>query len=148
MYNEILVPIDGGQKSERAAAHAIELASELDSTIHALYVMDLPGAPRTPYIYGDEEEMRQEYREYGEDVTTDICRMATDAGVDCVTAIKQGSIHEEIINYADEEEMDLIVMVSGYRGKFGGILGTTTERVVRGASVPVTSFRTGQVKQA
>lgn len=148
MYEDILVPTNGGRKSKRAAEHAIELAAAVDATVHTLYVMDLPGTPRTPYIYGDEDEMKREYREYGEDVTDEVCEMAADAGVECVTAIRQGSIHEGIINYAEREGMDLIVMVSGYRGRFGGILGTTTERVVRGATVPVTSFRTGQVKRS
>ncbi|WP_122088385.1 universal stress protein [Halalkalicoccus subterraneus] len=148
MYDEILVPTDGGRKSKRAAEHAIELAAALDATVHALYVMDFPGAPRTPYIYGDEDEMKQEYREYGEDVTGEVHEMAAAADVECVTAIRQGSIHEGIINYAEREGVDLIVMVSGYRGRFGGILGTITERVVRGATVPVTSFRTGQVKRS
>ncbi|ADJ15424.1 universal stress protein [Halalkalicoccus jeotgali] len=148
MYNDILVPTDGGRKSKRAAEHAIELAAALDATVHALYVMDLPGTPRTPYIYGDEDEMKAEYRKYGEDVTEGVCEMAAAADVECVTAIRQGSIPEGIINYADREALDLIVMVSGYRGRFGGILGTTTERVVRGATVPVTSFRTGQVRQS
>ncbi|MEM4781089.1 MAG: universal stress protein [Halalkalicoccus sp.] len=60
--------------------------------------------------------------------------------------IRQGAVAEGIVNYADEEPVDLIVMVSGYRGRFGGLMGTITERVVRGATVPVTSFRTGQVR--
>lgn len=141
MYERILIPTDGGRKSEKAAEHAIDLAATIDATVHALYVMDLPGAPRTPYIYGDEEEMKKEYRNYGEEVTTDICEMAANAGVECVTAIKQGTIHEEIINYANEENIDLIVMVAGFRGKFGGLLGTNTEKVVRSSNVPVTSLR-------
>lgn len=141
MYDRILVPTDGGRKSERAAVHAIELAATIGARVHALYVMDLPGAPRTPYIYGDEEEMKEEYRSYGEEITAEICEMAADAGVECVTAIEQGAIHEEIINYANEADIDLIVMTAGYRGKFGGLLGTVTERVVRSSNVPVTSLR-------
>jgi nucleotide-binding universal stress UspA family protein len=141
MYERILIPTDGGRKSEKAAKHAIDLAATIDAAVHALYVMDLPGAPRTPYIYGDEEEMKEEYRNYGEEVTTDVCEMAANAGVECVTAIEQGAIHEEIINYANEENIDLIVMVAGFHGKFGGLLGTNTEKVVRSSNVPVTSLR-------
>jgi nucleotide-binding universal stress UspA family protein len=148
MYERILVPTDGGRKSERAAEHAIGLAATIGATIHALYVMDLPGTPRTPYIYGDEEEMKEAYRKYGEEVTADVCEMATDAGVECVTAIEQGATHEEIINYATEEDVDLIVMVAGFRGKFGGLLGTNTEKVVRSSSVPVTSLRMEELRSS
>lgn len=148
MYNRILIPTDGGRKSKRAAEHAIGLAAMIDATVHALYVMDLPGAPRTPYIYGDEEEMKEEYRTYGEEVTDEVCARAADAGVECVTAIEKGAIHEEIINYANETDIDLIVMTAGYRGTFGGLLGTVTERVVRSSNVPVTSLRMEGVKSS
>jgi nucleotide-binding universal stress UspA family protein len=145
MYDRILIPTDGGRKSKRAAEHAIELAAAIDATVHALYVMDLPGTPRTPYIYGNEEEMKKEYRKYGEEVTADVCEMAADAGVECVTAIERGAIHEEIVNYANEADIGLIVMVAGFRGKFGGLLGTNTEKVVRSSNVPVTSLRMGEL---
>lgn len=147
MYERILIPTDGREKSEKAANHAIELAAALDAVVHALYVMDLPGAPRTPYLIENEDEMRKEYREYGEKVTGNIHDMAAEAGVECVTAIKSGSVHEEIIDYANEERLDLIVMVAGYRGKFGGLLGTHTEKVVRSSNVPVTSIRMGGVRR-
>ena len=62
MYETILIPTDGGRKSKKAASHAIELAATLDATVHSLYVMDLPGAPRTPYIYRDEENVKREDR--------------------------------------------------------------------------------------
>jgi nucleotide-binding universal stress UspA family protein len=147
MYTRILIPTDGGRKSEKAAEHAIELAEALGSTVHALYVMDLPGAPRTPYIYGDEEEMKRKYREYGEEVTEAVRARAEAAGVDCVTDVTSGTIHEEIVTYADREEIDLIVMVAGYRGRFGGLVGSVTEKVVRSSNVPVTALRMGEVRR-
>ncbi len=147
MYKRILIPTDGGRKSEKAAEHGIELAKALGSTVHALYVMDLPGAPRTPYIHGDEEEMKREYRSYGEKVTNAVCEKAEAAGVDCETSIVSGTIHEEIVTFADEEGMDLIVMVAGYRGRFGGLVGSVTEKVVRSSNVPVTALRMGEVRR-
>ncbi len=146
MYKRILIPTDGGRKSEKAAEHGIELARELDATVHALYVMDLPGAPRTPYIYGDEEEMKRKYREYGEEVTAKVREKAEAAGVDCETVITSGTVHEEIVTYADQEDIDLIVMVAGYRGRFGGLVGSVTEKVVRSSNVPVTALRMGELR--
>lgn len=147
MYKRILIPTDGGRKSEKAAEHGISLAKELGATVHALYVMDLPGAPRTPYIYGDEEEMKQKYREYGEEVTTEVCEEAEAAGIDCETAITSGTVHEEIVTFADERGIDLIVMVAGYRGRFGGLVGSVTEKVVRTSNVPITVIRMGETRQ-
>ncbi|MFB6227939.1 MAG: universal stress protein [Halobacteriales archaeon] len=141
MYDDILIPFDGSDEGELAVEHGIELADAVGATIHALYVVDLPGAPRTVYVRDDEEELREEYREYGEEVTGEVCEAAADAGVDCATVIRTGSVAEEIVDCAKEEGLDAIVMGTAYRGSLGGILGGTTDKVVRASSVPVISHR-------
>lgn len=141
MYETLLIPTDGSNEASKGAEHGLDLAASLGATVHALYVIDLPGAPRTVYVREDEEQMREDYREYGEGVTADLCAVAAEKGVECVTATTIGSPPEEIVAYADEEGMDAIVMGSAYRGKVGAILGSTTERVVRSATVPVITNR-------
>ncbi|MFB6297785.1 MAG: universal stress protein [Salinirussus sp.] len=141
MYEHILVPYDGTEEAEKGARHAIDLAATVGASIHALYVVDLPGAPRTPYVRDDEEELREQYREYGEEVTGDLSEMAAEQDVDCQTAIRSGSIHEEINDYAEEEGMDLIVLGTAYRGKVGALLGGLAEKVVRTSPTPVTTVR-------
>jgi nucleotide-binding universal stress UspA family protein len=141
MYDDILIPFDGSDEGELAVENGVELADALGATIHALYVINLPGAPRTVYVRDDEEELREEYHEYGEEVTSEVCETAADAGVDCVTAIETGSVAEEIIDYAEDEDLDAIVMGSAYQGTLGAILGGTTDKVVRASTVPVISHR-------
>lgn len=141
MYEHILIPYDGSDESQKGAKHGIELAKELGSTVTALYVMDLPGAPRALALRDDEEQIREEYREYGEEVTTELCEMAAEHGVDCHTAIKTGSVSENIVKYAKNEGMDAIVMSSAYYGTLGALLGSTTDKVVRTAPVPVITER-------
>jgi len=141
MYDNILIPYDGSEEADLGADHGLELASAVDATIHALYVIDLPGAPRSVYVRDDEEQLREDYHEYGEEVTGDLCDRAADAGVDCVSAIQSGTIHEEVTDYAEKNEVDLIVMGTAYRGKVGALLGGTAEKVVRTSAVPVTTVR-------
>lgn len=141
MYDTILIPYDGSNEGKKAATHGIELAAALGADIHALYVIDLPGAPRALALRDDEEEMRERYREYGEDVLSEIEEIAGDHGVGCTKAFRTGSVSDEIVDYADVEEMDAIVMGSAYRGKLGNILGGTADRVVRTATVPVVTQR-------
>ena len=141
MYDTILIPADGSDEARKAAQHGIELADVLGATVHTLYVMDLPGAPRALSIRDDEEQVRREYREYGERVTGEVDGMASNAGVECVTALKTGTVHEEIVRYADEEGTDAIVMGTGYQGRFGALLGTVAEKVVRLSTVPVISTK-------
>jgi nucleotide-binding universal stress UspA family protein len=144
MYDSILIPFDGSDEGELGLEHGIELAATLGATVHALYIIDLPGAPRTVYVRDDEDELREEYNAYGEEVTDEVCEAAADAGVDCVTAIKNGSVAKEIVNYAEDEDLDAIVMGSAYQGKLGAILGGTTDKVVRTSTVPVISHRMSQ----
>lgn len=141
MYDHILIPTDGSKGARKAIDHGVDLAAAFDATVHALYVVELPNAPRSLQILDDEEATRQEYRNYGKEVTGDVAELAAEHGVECVTAIKSGSAHEEIVDYADEEGIDVIVMGTGYRGKFRALLGSTAEKVVRTANVPVTTLR-------
>jgi nucleotide-binding universal stress UspA family protein len=143
MYDSVLLPFDGSDEAWTGADHGLDLASTCGATVHALYVIDLPGAPRTVYIRDDEEEMREEYYEYGEKVTGELCDRATEMGLDCEAVIKSGSPAEEITDYAESEGIDTIVLGSAYRGKFRALLGSTAERVVRTSEVPVVTVRQG-----
>lgn len=141
MYDNILVPYDGTDEADIGADHALDLASAVGATVHALYVIDLPGAPRSVYVRDDEEELREEYTAYGEEVTGELRDRAADADVDCVTETQSGSIREEVTDYAEENDIDLIVMGTAYRGKVGALLGGSAEKVVRTSTVPVTTVR-------
>jgi nucleotide-binding universal stress UspA family protein len=141
MYEHILIPYDGSDEARKGATHGIELAAVLGSTVHGLYVMDLPGTPRALALRDDEESMRAEYEEYGEKVLGELTEIAADRGVDSETAIRSGDPSEEIVEFSEEESMDAIVMGSAYHGKLGNLLGGTTDKVVRSAKVPVISQR-------
>lgn len=58
--------------------------------------------------------------------------------INLITMIKEGKPADVILKTADEEDVNLIIMgKSGKNGLEKLILGNTTERVVRGAKVPV-----------
>ncbi|WP_276273911.1 universal stress protein [Haloarcula litorea] len=141
MYEHMLIPYDGSKEAKKGAEHGIELAAELGSTVHGLYIVDLPGTPRAMSLRDDEEEMREEYREYGERELDALGKIAADHGVEFERHMRSGSPSDQIVDFADEEEMDVIVMGSAYRGKLGNLLGGTTDRVVRSSTVPVITQR-------
>ncbi|EMA08814.1 Nucleotide-binding universal stress protein, UspA family [Haloarcula vallismortis] len=141
MYDHILVPYDGSDEARKGAEHGIELAAALGATVHALYVIDLPGTPRALALRDDEEEMREEYRDYGEEVLANLGTVAEEHGVDYEMHFKTGAPSEEIVEFAEDEGMDAIVLGSAFRGKLGNLLGGTTDKVVRTSSVPVISQR-------
>lgn len=82
-------------------------------------------------------------RERGESAVAEIEEVARANGIEATTRIAEGDPHREILECAGEHA-DLIVM--GTRGRSGidrYLLGSTTEKVVRTADVPVFTVRGG-----
>lgn len=139
MYDTILVPTDGSSDARKGAEHGVELAAALGSTVHALYVIQEGTNPWNPESLDDQLDRA---REYGDELTQAVADLAADAGVECVTETVVGpNVHEEINGYVEEAGIDAIVMGSGFRGTMGGFLGSTADKVLRTASVPVTVLR-------
>lgn len=142
MYDTILVPTDGSSDARKGAEHAVDLAAALGATVHTIYVIEEGTNPWNPESLEDQMDRA---RSYGEELTGEVADLAAEAGVDCVTDTKLGpSVAEEITEYVEEEGIDAIVMGSGFRGSMGGVLGSTTDKVLRMARVPVTVLRRGE----
>jgi len=138
MYDRILLPTDGSDASNRAVEEAIGLAEATGAKLHVLFVVeDIPYAPE---MMDDEVEAR--IRNIGEDALEEIRARADEAGVEVVTDLEEGAPHTAILGYADEADIDAIVM--GTHGRSGldrYLLGSVTERIVRTADVPVLTVR-------
>jgi hypothetical protein len=67
-------------------------------------------------------------------------------GVDVKSECADGVPAREIIYYADKNKMDLIVMATHGRGEVAWVLGSTAEKVVSHATVPVLLFRVMEIK--
>lgn len=135
MYDKILLPTDGSEVSKRATERAIELSDHFDAELHIIYVV-APVEHTT--IQGTVTTEMNQLEEVGDSVVDDASEAARDAGVSVTSEVLVGSPYKEIINYADENEMDIIVM--GTQGRSGAkrfLLGSTTERVIRHTDLEV-----------
>lgn len=133
----ILVPTDGSRAAKRATDQAIALAADHDATLHALYVMDMGDASfvATP---SDIAETKGRMERKGRAFLDEIETRATKTDVDCVTEVVSGIPEDEIVGYAREHGIDLIVM--GKRGRSDPdkpLVGSTTKRVVGRSEIPV-----------
>lgn len=141
MYDTILVPTDGSKEAEKGARHAVDLAAAIGATLHALYVVEEGG---NPWMSEPMEDQLERAREYGQEVTGDVGEQAEAAGVAFESEVKVGpAVHEKINEYIEEADVDLVVMGSGYHGQIGGLLGSTADKVLRSAEVPVLTVRRG-----
>jgi len=143
MYERILVPTDGSAGVERAVEHAARLAVEHDATIHAVYVVNTASFASLP-METSWEGVSDMLREDGEEALERVERIAGKHGVDVETSIIDGSPSREIVRYATEKGIDLIVMGTQGRGGIDRLLlGSVAERVVRSAPMPVLTIRFG-----
>ena len=134
MYDHILFPTDGSERSDAAFDHVLAIAAEHGATVHIFHVADTARDSVTQ-ISGDVVDVLE--RE-GDRIVEETAKKAAERGVSTVTEVHQGGVPESIVAYADEYGIDLIVMPT--RGRTGlerTLLGSVTERVVRHASVPV-----------
>ena len=142
MYDRILLPTDGSRGTNRAIDQALELAAQTGAELHVLFVVeDLPYAPEMM-----DGEIEARLRVIGEEAIEEIRERAEDKDITLETAIEEGVPHRSILEYTEENDVDLIVM--GTQGRSGldrYLLGSVAERVVRGSKAPVLTVRVGDV---
>lgn len=140
MYGTLLFPTDGSGGASTAFEHVLDVADAHDATVHVLNVADptrLPAHERG----GDADDALE--RE-AESVVAETADRARERGVSVETAVVGGEPYAEIVDYADAEGVDTVVMPTrGRRGLGRLLLGSTTERVVRRSNVPVLTIRPG-----
>ncbi|MHC3439723.1 universal stress protein [Natrialbaceae archaeon A-gly3] len=145
MYDTILLPTDAGEGTELAIEHAITVAESHNADLHVLYVVD--SDVYSSYT-GDEyvhefEGLESALETEGEEAIEEIAERVREAGLEPKTVLRHGSPHEQILEYAEEEDVDLLVMGSKERsGEYRRLLGSVTERVARLSSRPVTIVKT------
>jgi len=136
MYKRILLPLDGSPLAEQAVPHAIAQAERFQAELILLKV--LPPLPErsmsSPGRRQAEDLSAQLAREYLEGVAAGIRKQ--DITVQVVTV--EGQAHPQIVQFAEENEVDMIVMSTrGQSGLSRWLMGSIADRVVRGATVPV-----------
>ncbi|WP_086889333.1 universal stress protein [Natrarchaeobaculum aegyptiacum] len=141
MFTNVLVATDGSPGDDVAIDHATELADAYGASVQALYVVDV--GPEPAGLDADQHETLYEPAERrGREATVRVENRASDRDLEVARAVREGVPHEEILAAAAEYDSDLIVV--GTHGRTGverARLGSTTERVLTRADVPVLSVR-------
>jgi len=145
MYHKILLPTDGSKYAEKAAKHAIWIASKSGAEIIVLNVIEtssLVGLPAEDLIVRIREMLKEEGRRSLERISELVTesekehQMKTDIKITLKT--EEGSPADSIIKTIEKENVDLVVMgTSGKHGLDRFLLGSVTEKVVRSAPCSV-----------
>ncbi|WP_135828720.1 universal stress protein [Halorussus halobius] len=148
MYDRILVPTDGSPETERAVAHAADLAATHGADLRAVYVVNSASFAGLP-METSWENVDDVLREEGESALSRVESVAADHGVAVTTHLLEGSPSKRIVEFAESEDCDLVVMGTHGRGGIDRLLlGSVTEGVVRACSVPVLTVQVGDENDA
>jgi len=140
----ILLPTDFSSYASCAIDYACTMAEKFDAEIHLLHVVqDLVSlTPEPGMAFPPPGNYLEELRASAEQALTKVLDPEWERGRSVVRVTRQGSPFLEIIEYAKEQQIDLIVMgTHGRSGLAHVLLGSVAERVVRKARCPVLTVR-------
>jgi nucleotide-binding universal stress UspA family protein len=142
-FRHILAPTDFSEYSKQAVTSALEWAQKFGAKLTILHVIELPPYPVEGYVPPSVSTTFMDDLE--RQATTDLAQLvpeAENAGVAVARVAAVGTPYRKIIDLAEAEQVDLIVMATAGRTGFSHlIMGSIAERVVRTASCPVLTIR-------
>lgn len=145
---QFVVATDETDPSDAALEHALDIATETDASLTAVYAVDpevtQQSAAEPIAGIADAErrivaEGESEVEQRGERVLTAAADRARDRGVEIQTALLYGDPVEAIATYAAENEVDGVF--AGHRevaADRGDVMGSVAKGLVDRAPVPVT----------
>ncbi len=144
MYKRLLVAVDGSKQSDKALDHAVALAEKFGSELKLLAVV-----PRIHHYFLSEEstctvnniqQVRDNAQSFFNEVLTEAEEMVRSrhADIKVSTILREGRPSAIIVDVAEKEECDMIIIGSrGMGGITGLVLGSTSHRVVDSCIKPV-----------
>jgi nucleotide-binding universal stress UspA family protein len=134
----ILIATDGSKACENVADLGVEIAKLSGAKIYALYVIDLTLFDSILMDNSWVKDACAQFERAGREAICCIERNAEAAGVEAAPIILKGNPAEKILDFAESQKVDMIVV--GSTGKSGikrFMLGSVSEKVVRHSRIPV-----------
>jgi nucleotide-binding universal stress UspA family protein len=147
LFSKILVPIDGSESSFHAAHIASNIANKFNSELIVLYVVVAPSKSEYANFTGliipkqidmISENAKKQSKDWFIRIEDMIKEENPNIKISTKVILTGVAVYGEIIQYADQENIDLIVI--GTRGRSGIkklLFGSTASGVVTYADCPV-----------
>jgi nucleotide-binding universal stress UspA family protein len=136
----IVIATDGSENTQKAISYGIKLAKLSGATVHALHVVDTSSV--TQSWTAGKEIMNEVLKEDGLKAISKVKKCGEALDIEVNEVLLEGHPSSEIIKFAENNGIDLIVM--GTLGKTGidrFLMGSVAEKVVRQSKVPVLVVR-------
>jgi nucleotide-binding universal stress UspA family protein len=140
---KVLVPTDFSDSARHAFSYGVSFAREYKAELVLLHVVENLTVGYASDLFP--VPMAEVFQEISGYAKTELAKLAAEAkqkGVACSELVAQGKPSAEIIRYAAENQVDMIVLGTHGKGMLDqALFGSTTERVVRRAPCPVLTVR-------
>lgn len=135
----ILIPTDFSTHAGYAADFAISIAAMHDAQLHFLHVVEYPAAIIDPMGMAMPSVPDLELiKAVGEKARHQMADLIEDLDVNALCTVESGSLITMVENYADENQIDLIIMgTKGASGLKEVFIGSNAEKVVKRSLCPV-----------
>jgi nucleotide-binding universal stress UspA family protein len=135
MFSKILVPLDGSDLAAKVLPTVVELAKNFNSQVTLFHACHTEAhGEASPGVLAAAPAAEKKICEA---FLSEAGKNLQDQGVDVNWICTEGVPARQIIGYAQKNNMDLICMATHGRGEVAWVLGSTAERVVTHATVPV-----------
>lgn len=132
---KIVVAYDGSPDSKKALKMAIDLAKDLTAAIAVVSVYNIPYGLADGGYYG---ELSKDYDKLAEKKAAEGKKICEEAGIPVHSEVLQGDPADEIIKYAQQEKVYLILIGTRGLGGFAQlVMGSVAHRVVTYSKIPV-----------
>jgi len=141
----ILCPTDFSAPSVHALTYACGIAEQFQADLHILHVLQdfaFPMLTEPTAVYGLPADFNEKIRASAELALAKLPAPTRIGSADVCRILRHGTPFAEILEYAREQDVDLIVLgTEGRTGLRHALLGSVAEKVVRTAPCPVLTVR-------
>jgi len=138
----ILVALAGSGASFITFKYALYISKLLNAKLFAIYVIDEKTLTdllkANVFVQKEVEEYKKDLENQGNSFLERVKNLSQQKDVDCRAVLLKGSVHDEILNFAEKESIDLII-IGELKELFSrkDIFYQPEERILRDAKCPV-----------
>jgi len=135
MYRKIMVPLDGSKTAECALGHVVDIARGCNvPEVILLFVAE----PAPAGLYQSSAEVREKLQDWSKAYLAGVEKSLANDGISAKSVIIDGKAADMIVDYAEGNGIDLIIMSThGRSGPSRWAFGSVADKVIRSSSVPV-----------
>ncbi len=144
MYRKMLVLLDGSELAEVVLPFATELAASLDLEVFLLQVYGELGRQYSPVHRAYIERAAERLSNQVDDIQDRLGIAVEDRRAEVHGELADGHYADEILRFAEEREVDLILIAShGRSGVRRWRMGSVADKVLRASKLPILFVHAG-----